>query len=424
MNDVPMALISTYACDPERGSEPGVGFRWLELYLARGWRVVALVHRDRRGGIERTAARLGRAIADGRLRLVVIEPSRWQRVLQELPGCWWFYYRAWQRSVLATARDLIAQGPAPSHVHHLSMNGFREPGDLWRLDVPFVWGPIGGLQDADPRLTASQGWAERLGERVRGALNRWCAARSPRPRAARTRAALVLAANRDAVAWAGQARRCVELLETAVDDPVDPPGIEQRAGVLWVGSDEARKNAEFALQAFALVARACPAPRLTMIGLSADRAAALSDWAWARGVPLERIDFCERLPRAELGQRYAAARVAWFPSYRDTSGNVVLEAMAAGTPVVAFDHQGVASMLAAGAGALIPPGPLAGCLTAWTRATAALIDDDQRWLTVQRAALARLRSRYLWSRTGDAFVAAMAAAGLPVPEPRRLEAAA
>jgi len=25
------------------------------------------------------------------------------------------------------------------------MVGFREPGYLWQLNIPFVWGPIGGM---------------------------------------------------------------------------------------------------------------------------------------------------------------------------------------------------------------------------------------------------------------------------------------
>ena len=30
-------------------------------------------------------------------------------------------------------------------IHQLNMVGFREPGYLWKLNIPFVWGPIGGM---------------------------------------------------------------------------------------------------------------------------------------------------------------------------------------------------------------------------------------------------------------------------------------
>lgn len=32
-------------------------------------------------------------------------------------------------------------------LHQLNMIGFREPGYLWKIkEVPFVWGPIGGME--------------------------------------------------------------------------------------------------------------------------------------------------------------------------------------------------------------------------------------------------------------------------------------
>ena len=40
-----------------------------------------------------------------------------------------------------------------------------------------------------------------------------------------------------------------------------------------------------------------------------------------------------------------SAELFCFTSLRDTSGNVVLEALAAGVPVVCFDHQGAGDMV-------------------------------------------------------------------------------
>ena len=56
------------------------------------------------------------------------------------------------------------------------------------------------------------------------------------------------------------------------------------------------------------------------------------------------------LPREELARVYAAADVFVFPSRADTFGLVMLEAMAAGTPVAAYPVDGPTEVLAAAPG--------------------------------------------------------------------------
>jgi glycosyltransferase involved in cell wall biosynthesis len=71
--------------------------------------------------------------------------SLWCQKLHDA-GFWATYYigyAAWQREALKVARKLHSAHPFDL-VHHLNMIGYREPGYLWRLPVPFVWGPVGG----------------------------------------------------------------------------------------------------------------------------------------------------------------------------------------------------------------------------------------------------------------------------------------
>lgn len=408
----PHVLVSAYASDPERGSEPGVGFRWIALYLAAGCRVTAVVHRDRGGGCARTRAAL--AVYAARLRLVEVEPGRALRALRALPGCWYLYYRAYLARALAAARAATAADPA-DWIHHVSQNGYREPGGWYRFGPPLVWGPIGGLQDADPRLVRAQGGWIRLAEMLRALANRHCARFGARPRAARAAARVLLAANPEAATWARRGRRAVvrELLETAADT-IDgaPPGWSGRAGVLWVGSDEARKNPEFALLAFALLRRAAPETTLTMVGLSSARERALRAWARRRRVPLDGVAVLPRQPRAALVALYRRARLFWFTSWRDTSGNVLLEAMGRGTPCVAFAHQGAAAILAGVPGALVAPGPLPRAVRAWARASLRSLCDQRAWSASAEAGTNRLLERYRWDAKWPVLDEALRSAGV------------
>jgi colanic acid/amylovoran biosynthesis glycosyltransferase len=94
----------------------------------------------------------------------------------------------------------------------------------------------------------------------------------------------------------------------------------------------------------------------------------------------DRVVFHGQQSAADLGRTLTAARVAVFPSVRARSGDqdglpvALLEAMAAGTPVVASDLPGLSEAVSGppAAGLLVPPGDAAALAGAMER----LLGDD------------------------------------------------
>ena len=37
-------------------------------------------------------------------------------------------------------------------IHNLNPIGYREPGYLWKLNLPYIWGPIGGIPNRPSQL--------------------------------------------------------------------------------------------------------------------------------------------------------------------------------------------------------------------------------------------------------------------------------
>ena len=66
--------------------------------------------------------------------------------------------------------------------------------------------------------------------------------------------------------------------------------------------------------------------------------------------------FTGRLSGEELSEAYASADLFVFPSTTDTFGQVLLEAMASGLPVVAAEAGPTREVVGAEAGAFVPPG--------------------------------------------------------------------
>ncbi len=400
-------LLSAYACDPGRGSEHGVGWNWTRE-LSRHVELWVATRANRRQAIEsweRDHGALG-------VHWIYLEGPRWLLWLKKHGLGIHGYYHLWQRMLLGRARALHRTHRFDA-IFHLTMNGYREPGYLWKLPCPFVWGPIGGLQDAAPAFLVDEPVRTRTVERVRGWLNRAMAQWSWRPRQARARAALLMAANRDAVAWARAGTRAVcgsehrviviQLLEAGV---VEQPSTSTRSDheILWVGSDERRKNPRFALKAFALLHRQRPTARLTMVGLSMARQEELRAWADRRGCALDGVAFHARLPRAELAAFYGRAAQFWFTSYRDTSGNVLLEALSCGAPCIAFDHQGAADILAGGAGELVRPAAPSDMLASWLRTSRRLHDDANARRRLGECGRTSVLARYAWADKPAALV--------------------
>jgi glycosyltransferase involved in cell wall biosynthesis len=119
----------------------------------------------------------------------------------------------------------------------------------------------------------------------------------------------------------------------------------------------------------------------------------------------QRVTFLGRLPFTEAVAQMDQAELFCFPSLRDTSGNVVLEALAAGVPVLCFDHQGVGDIVTPECGVKLPVISPARAVEDWVRIIRELANDPTRMLRMSEAATQRARD-FLWDKSGDWMFAA------------------
>jgi glycosyltransferase involved in cell wall biosynthesis len=131
-------------------------------------------------------------------------------------------------------------------------------------------------------------------------------------------------------------------------------GLSGTPYVLWVGSLEPRKGVGVLVAAMARLAAVGKTTALVLAGYAG--------WQNARLIPPEqRAQLGESLhqlgpvPEPDLQALYAGATLFAFPSFHEGFGLPVLEAMAAGTPVVASDIPALREV-AGEAAVLVPPG--------------------------------------------------------------------
>jgi len=126
---------------------------------------------------------------------------------------------------------------------------------------------------------------------------------------------------------------------------------------VYVGRIAAEKNVGLAIEAYRALKRAGLARQLVVVGDGPLRE------------PLQRahpdVLFCGAQTGPALAAHYASADVFLFPSETETFGNVVLEAMASGLAVVAYDYAAAGAHLRAGdSGVLVPRGAAGGFVSA------------------------------------------------------------
>jgi phosphatidylinositol alpha 1,6-mannosyltransferase len=110
--------------------------------------------------------------------------------------------------------------------------------------------------------------------------------------------------------------------------------------------------------------------------------------------------FMGRLPHRELSEFYASADVFIFPSATDTFGNVILEAMASGLPVVGADVGPTRELLGGTRGLVFAPGNAAK----FADQVLTLVLDRARRVALAREALAFARTR-TWGAIFDELFA-------------------
>jgi glycosyltransferase involved in cell wall biosynthesis len=172
--------------------------------------------------------------------------------------------------------------------------------------------------------------------------------------------------------------------------------------VLYVGRIAAEKNLPLAIAAYrAIAARAGRASRGVVVGDGPLRG------ALQRANP--DLIFTGALTGEQLATHYASADVFVFPSETETFGNVILEALASGLAVVAYNYAAASMHITHGASGVLVPYGDARAFVAEATALGRSADRLAAMRSQARAAMARLD----WRRIVERFESILT--GVPAP---------
>lgn len=329
-------LLSAFACCPDWGSEPGVGWNWA-ISLASRYDVTVVTHVRFQARIE---AEINARPQPGLTFLYVGLPGCGGDLQRQVDSRG--YYWRWQWALRAHVVRLLAERPHDL-IHHLTWGSCRLPSFLGGLGVPFALGPIGGGDDAPPRLYRSWPWREKVLWRLRSAAIALVRL-DPFMRRTLAAACCVLvrtAATRDALPGFASSRATLALEIGIAALPAPTPRDPSRPGplrLLYAGRLIGGKGISYAVDAVIALRQRGLDVQLTVAG--SGRMEAWLQARLARSGLQTAVKFLGWVAREDMPALYRQSDLFVFPSWFDSSGTVVIEALANGLPVLCLDIGG------------------------------------------------------------------------------------
>jgi glycosyltransferase involved in cell wall biosynthesis len=389
-------IVSAYACSPFGGSEPGVGWGFV-AGLAKHHDLWVIVEEEKfREDIERYLAADPDFAQRVRFYFIRKERNRWLRKLWP-PSYYWYYHR-WHQDAYRLALQLH-HDVGFDLAHQLTMVGFREPGLLWKLPVPFVWGPIGGMGVFPWRFLPVVGGYGALYYLGYNLCNRLQMIFLSRSRQAAQVAASglgngLIAATPENRAGAAKYWGCAGSVLTEVGLPRAPVHqIAERATgeplrLVWTGLHVPRKALNLALQALSRLRVADVDWELHILG-EGQQTAVWQQLAISLGISA-RCRWHGWLARERALDLMQRSHVMLITSLRDLTSTVTVEALALGLPIVCLDHCGFAEVVNEHCGIKIPVTSPSQVIEEIARAVVRLATDEPLRQTL--AKMARLRA--------------------------------
>ena len=348
-------LINAYACSPIQGSEPGIGWHW-SVELAKFCHVIVITEGESRREIEAHVKHLPQK---DHLEFVFNDVPEKVRKMCENQGDWrfYYYYRQWQKKSLEIARQICSERPIDV-IHHLTMQGFREPGLLWKIQGPkFVWGPIGGMENMPLAYLQGASWKQKLFCRLKNGINTLQFRYQPNVRRAFERADAVVASTFHAYkAIQERYREDVVMIndtgceQTKIVEKVSAPSLfEEGFNIMWVAKFDFRKQLEMALKIIASLNDLDI--KLHIVG-SGD-AERYQTIASQLGIS-EKCIWHGQVPHDQVNAYMQQADLFLFTSIMEATSTVIMEAIQNQLPIVCFDTCGFGTVVNEKIGIKIP----------------------------------------------------------------------
>ena len=328
-------LISAYSVNPYKGSEDSIGWNWVLQYeknYKEGDRIILLTkkfnEKDTRRGLKEFNIQ--------HVELVIVDvPNALNWFREKHSAFHHMYYILWQHWAWLWVKH---SGIRFDVIHHVTMNDYRIPSELYNAKgAKVIWGPMGGAQVTPRPLKVYE--KNQLVASFREFVNKSCSWNPFYKKALRSYYKIYCINNETQKQISRIIGKDVPLMpELALRDEYKNLPIRKEKNdilkIVFVGRLIGKKGIAFLVDALSLMPTDMDW-ELLIFGDGDDRA--LIEKQIADSGIGKNVKLMGNRPLNQIAEAYQQADVFVLPSLRETSGNVLLEAMAYAVPIVAFD---------------------------------------------------------------------------------------
>ena len=393
--------MSAYACEPGKGSEPAVGWSWVHQ-LARFHEVWVITRANNRKPIEDALAQ--KALPN--VHWVYFDLPYWARFWKRKQFGVHLYYYLWQIAIFFVARKLHRRVRFEV-THHITLGQYWVPSFLALLPAPFVWGPVGGGETAPRAFWWDFSWRGKLFEIFRD-LVRGAASFNPILRACASRSHIAIATTEQTALRLKKlgARHVAVHPQFGMTDAERqyfakfPLRREEPFRLVSMGRLIHWKGFHLSLRAFAKFQAGFPNSEYWIVskGPEGDRLKSV-----ARELGIEsKVVFWGGFPTLqEVYQKLEECDALVHPALHEAFGNVCLEALAAGRPVVCLDLGGPALQVTEQTGIKVPAKTPEQAIRDLAAAFGRLASDPAFRIRLAEGARQRAELDFSWEKKGE-----------------------
>jgi len=392
-------LVSAYACEPGKGSEPGVGWNWM-TQIAKFAEVWVITRANNKEVIEEELNK--NPLSD--LHFVYVELPRWMRFWKKGQRGIHLYYYLWLIWTYQIAKRLN-KTMRFDLAHHLTFGVYSSPSFMALLPIPFIWGPIGGVDTVPKLLRMSLGikggvyeWIHDVGHKIKFTFD-------PFVHITLKRSYFIICRTKQTLEYIKRfvnTDKVTMILETGSVpfNFLNLVNSNPHFRIFSAGRFIAWKGFILALFAFAEFYDKEHINSIFEIAGKGYEMNRLKDAARKLGIT-DKVKFLGEIPRRDVIKKLTNCDVFVYPSLREGGSWSLMEALSAGKPIVCLDYSGTGEMVTEECGIKVRPVTIDQTIKGLADALLRLANNPDLRKKMGEAARKRAEEVYSWNKKGE-----------------------
>jgi glycosyltransferase involved in cell wall biosynthesis len=393
-------LATTYAVNPFKGSEDGMGWNFV-CQIARSNKVIAVTRENNREHIEKYMIENPDNVYQN-ISFLYFDLPFWMRFWKKGGKGAMLYYWMWQIGVVSFIKK---QNITFDIVHNLNFHNDWTPSYLWKLNKPFVWGPIGHHPLIPKQYLKPYKRTYWLKDRLRWVVKKYFWTISPALRKTVRKADFIFCMNESVPEVLNLKNKDYAIVPSVAteDFGFDSYQEKKKFTLISAGRLIPLKGYDLSILAFAEFIKDLPDSQkeqceLIIIG---------------RGPELEfykklvsqnsitnYVKFKDWIERKDLMQLFRTSSAFLFPSH-EGAGMVVAEAMSFGLPVICLDNCGPGEFIDTDCGFAIPQQEYEKTFKGLGEAISTFYHDSSLREKMSKNARVKFEEKFHWNNRGD-----------------------